>query len=108
MDPGLVQNCIHGLYGRKLLGPQYANRVVQRTVYIGINHRQAAPENIRVPVRYVRTIAYAAWSGRFFFRESATSSKASNPNQSSSSIVPNTALAQIARVGEMEAIERFA
>src|ERR1700730_13968938 len=35
-------------------------------------------------------IAYAAWSGRFFIRESATSSKASNPNQSSSSIVPNT------------------
>ena len=34
-------------------------------------------------------IAYAAWSGRFFIRESATSSKASNPNQSSSSIVPN-------------------
>jgi transposase len=35
-------------------------------------------------------IAYAAWSGRFFIRGSATSSKASNPNQSSSSIVPNT------------------
>src|SRR5258708_28758502 len=35
-------------------------------------------------------IAYAAWSGRFFMRGSATSSKASNPNQSSSSIVPNT------------------
>jgi hypothetical protein len=35
-------------------------------------------------------IAYAAWSGRFFIRESATSSKASHPNQSSSSIVPNT------------------
>jgi hypothetical protein len=35
-------------------------------------------------------IGYAAWSGRYFMRESATSNKVSNPNQSFSSIAHNT------------------
>jgi Transposase IS116/IS110/IS902 family len=97
--PGKEESAEENSSSRSAKGNKYMRRVLNQAAHAAA--RTKAPTSrpssgvccrvwVISPLSGPSHIAYAAWSGRFFIRESATLSKASNPNQSSSSIVPNT------------------
>ena len=96
--PGKEESAEENSSSRSAKGNKYLRRVLNQAAHAAARskgtHFQAVFRRLLPRLGYQSAvwaiIAYAAWSGRFFIRESATSSKAPNPNQSSSSIVPNT------------------
>jgi transposase len=92
--PGSQQSAEENSSSRSAKGNKYMRRVLNQAANAAARvhtFRQSSGGCCRAwvinPPSGPSHIAYAAWSGRFFMRESATSSKASNPNQNSSSIM---------------------
>ncbi len=97
--PGKEESAEENSSSRSSKGNKYMRRVLIRRLMLlpgakaptsrlcsGVCCRGSATNPLSGPSH----IVYAAWSGRFFMNESATSSKASSQNQSFSCIVRNT------------------